>query len=154
MKKLLSLFFAAAMLLTLASCGEAAPKELDIAAIKESIVADVKIDGLMDMETQQLTELYGIAEEDVAECASFFTMTGIFPDEAIMVKAKDTEAQKRIVSTLEEHLEDIKLQSQNYDAENYALAQECKVITYGDYVAMFVSAHHTEMETAFNNATK
>ncbi|MBP9989148.1 MAG: DUF4358 domain-containing protein, partial [Ruminococcus sp.] len=49
---------------------------------------------------------------------------------------------------------DVKVQSENYSQENYALAQECKVLTQGDYVALFVSAKHADMEKMFNEATK
>ena len=136
------------------SSSEAQPKTVDLAAIKDKIIADVKIEEPMTVDSDKLTELYGIAAEDISESACFVTSSGTFPEEAIMIKAKDDAAKGRIVELLNARIDDVKVQSESYDADNYALAQKCKVITEGEYIAMFISASHEKMETIFTEAVK
>ncbi len=124
-------------------------KEIDISAIKEKIITDLKIEDAMDIATDRLSDLYGIDSNDVEESACFITSNGAFPEEVIMIKAKDSDAQKRIAQLLETRIEDVKVQSESYDAENYAIAQKCKVITNGNFAAMFISASHEQMEKIF-----
>ena len=101
-----------------------------------------------------LTTAYGTFFRISGPSRLAFTMNGSFPEEAIMIEAKDSGAQSRIVSALNTRLADVLVQAENYDAENYALAKQCKVITSGNYVALFVSPHHAAMESAFNSAVK
>ena len=108
----------------------------------------------MPLPKERLTDLYGIAQADIASAGCFITVNGSFPEEAIMIEAKDSGAQSRIVSALNTRLADVMVQAQNYDAENYALAKQCKVITAGNYVALFVSPQHATMESVFNAAVK
>ena len=108
----------------------------------------------MPLPQDRLTDLYGIAQSDIASAGCFITVNGSFPEEAIMIEAKDSAAQSRIVSALNTRLADVMVQAENYDAENYALAKQCKVITAGNYVALFVSPQHAAMESVFNAAVK
>lgn len=126
--------------------------EIDLSDIKEKIIAELEIKNSMSIDTDKLSDLYGIDSADVEKSACFITSNGTFPEEVIMIKAKDAAAQKRIVELLKVRIDDVKIQSQSYDAENYAIAQKCKVITNGDYVAMFISALHEKMESIFTQS--
>ncbi len=154
MKKIIALVLAVLTIFALTACGGGSAKEIDIAAVKETIVTDLAVEGSMDIDASRLLDLYGIAAEDIEESACYITMDGVFPEEIIMVKAVDGDAAKRVEEKLNTRIEEVKVQSQSYDAENYALAQECKVIKEGNYVAMFLSAKHAEMEDIFTNAAK
>ncbi len=129
-------------------------KEIKLSDIKEKIISETNAENPIDVTSERLTELYGIESADVAESACFVTSNGTFPEEVIMIKSKGDDAQKRIAELLEARIADVKVQSENYDAENYALAQKCKVITEGDYVAMFISAQHEKMESIFFESVK
>ena len=129
-------------------------KTVDLAALSDQIIKSAGVEGAMPLPKERLTDLYGIAQADIASAGCFITMNGSFPEEAIMIEAKDSAAQSRIVSALNTRLADVLVQAENYDAENYALAKQCKVITSGNYVALFVSPHHAAMESAFNSAVK
>lgn len=133
----------------LTSSSETSEKQVDLGGIKKTIISELKIEEPMDIDTSKLTDLYGIEAADVAESACFITSNGTFPEEVIMIKAKDDAAQKRIVQLLETRIDDVKIQSESYDPDNYAIAQKCKVITQGEYVAMFISASHEKMESIF-----
>ncbi len=129
-------------------------KTVDLSALSNQIINSAGVEGAMPLPQERLTDLYGIAQADIASAGCFITMNGSFPEEAIMIEAKDSGAQGRIVSALNTRLADVLVQAENYDAENYALAKQCKVITSGNYVALFVSPHHAAMESAFNSAVK
>ena len=159
MKRIICLMLAVICLMGLCACGGGDPDEgnatkvrenINIAAIKDSIISEIGIQGAYDMDTAMLFNMYGIDEADVEECASFTTMDGVFPDEIIMVKATDKDAADRVEEKLNTRLDAVLTQSQNYDAENYAIAQKCKVIREGQVVALFISANHEEMQTIFN----
>jgi cytoskeletal protein RodZ len=131
-----------------------APEKVDLSALSKKIISSAGVEGAMPLPKERLTDLYGIAQSDVASAGCFITMNGSFPEEAVMVEAKDSAAKGRIVSALNTRLADVLVQAENYDAENYALAKQCKVITKGNYVALFVSPKHAAMESAFLAAVK
>ena len=148
MKKIISLVLAMICLFSLAACG-GEEADIDVAKVKEQIINDLGVEGALDIDTASLLDLYGIVAEDVEESACYVTMDGVFPQEVILVKAVSQEAAKRVSEKLNVRIDEVKIQSQSYDAENYALAQECKVIVKGNVVAMFLSPQHAEMEKIF-----
>lgn len=158
MKRIICLMLLVLCLLGLCACGgnkdedtkTTARENINITEIKDTIIAEIGIEGAYDMDTAMLLNMYGIEEADVLECASFTTMDGVFPDEIIMVKATDNAAADRVEDKLTVRLEAVLTQSQNYDAENYAIAQKCKVIREGQVVALFISADHETMQEIFN----
>lgn len=171
MKKVLSLFLAVTVIFAFASCAKKAPEEsstgstsanassnapaeitIDLTAVKNSIIEKAGLTDPLEIETENLCELYGIDPSDVSEAVCVTTLDGTFPDEAIIIKAANKDAKQRITEKLTSHLDDVKVQSQNYDAENYALAQECKIIENGNYLALFISAKHAQMEQIFTEA--
>ncbi len=170
MKRLLTLLTAAALLLSLAACGNQSGSSgtgssagsqsgggsgaVDIAGLKDTIISDLSIQDPMDLPAEQLGELYGIDAADVADSACFITMGGTFPDEIVMVEAADADAAARISEKLEARLDEVKTQSQNYDEENYALAQACRVMESGNTLALFLSPQHEAMENLFEEAAK
>ncbi len=127
---------------------------LDLNKIKEEIKTKLNKTDAMDMQSESLTDLYGISVSDIKSQASFVVASGTFPEEVIMIEAADKSKIENITDCLNARLDDVKVQSESYDAENYAIAQKCKVITYGNYVALFVSASHEKMENIFYSYTK
>lgn len=164
MKKILSLFLVLTVIFAFASCEQKpdspsssenpSQKEItvDITAVKDRIIAEAELADPLEIKAEALCELYSIDEADVSEAVCVTTMNGTFPDEIIIIKAVSEDAKKRISDILTAHLEDVKVQSQNYDAENYALAQQCKIIEEGNYLALFISAKHAQMEQIFKES--
>ena len=70
--------------------------------------------------------LYGIDPSLVAQSASFTVAAGTFPDEVVMVEAVSDEAVATIQEKLQSRLDQVLVQSQSYDAENYKAAQSCR----------------------------
>ena len=154
MKKLVAIISLIMILCMLSACGSEEAKVIDIAKVKSDIVSQLSIADPMDVKADRLMDLYGIEAKDVKTAACFVTMDGVFPDEIIMVEAVDASAASRVAEKLESRLAEIKNQSASYDAENYALAQKCKVTKVSNYVTLFVSAKHEDMQKIFDSAAK
>lgn len=165
MKKLLSIILVSAVILSFAACGKTddanpettadTPKteiKMDINAVLQKIIDETGLTEPNAVSSEAVSDIYFIDIDDISECAAGVTMDGTFPDEVIIIKAANDEAKERIKTRFNERLDDVKVQSQNYDAENYALAQECKVSEKGDYIALFISDKHAEMEKIFETA--
>lgn len=128
--------------------------EVDLTALKEQMIEELNITDSVDVPADMLLDVYGIEGADVAASACFMTMDGVFPDEVIMIQAKDTDAAKRIADLLNNRLTEVKKQSESYDPDNYALAQKCSVQTKGVYVTLFLSPKYAQMTALFNEAAK
>lgn len=158
-KKITAVLMVAVMILSFAACSGAgdngektdAPKTVDLTALKTEMVTQFKIDSPIDLDNDKLLNQYGIAAESVKASGSFIVLTGIFPAEIVMIEAVDENAAKEITDKLQKRLDDLKVQSQSYDPESYAIAQACSVLTNGNYVAMFFSEHGAEMEALYNS---
>lgn len=131
-----------------------APAEVDLGALKAEILSDLGVTDSVDVATDMLLDLYGIDAADVADSACYMTMDGVFPDEVIMIKAKDADAAGRVAQKLNARLDAVKIQSESYDPDNYALAQKCSVQTSGVYVTLFLSPNYARMTELFNEAAK
>lgn len=148
MKKLALILALVCLLGALSACGAA--KEPDPAAVVDEIVSSLSIASPLDVPAERLLALYGIAAEDIAASASFTTLDGgIFPDEVVIVKAVDAAALGRVEQCLNNRLDNVMAQAQNYDPESLAVAQQCKVLTQGSYAALFLSPQHESMEAIF-----
>ncbi|MBO5065679.1 MAG: DUF4358 domain-containing protein [Clostridia bacterium] len=156
-KKITAILMVAIMILSFASCGGAgdsgekaeAPKTIDLQAIKAEMITQFNIDSPIDLDNDKLLNQYGITAESVKSSGSFIVLTGIFPAEIVMIEAVDENAAKEIKDKLQARLDDLKVQSQSYDAESYSIAQNCSIFTNGNYVAMFFSEHGAEMENLY-----
>ena len=159
MKKILALALCLLMALCLTACGgnddatepdagnNAAAAGIDLAACLEQIKTDCALTDARAINADMLFDTYGIAAEQYTEAACCMVPTGVFPAEALMFEAVDADAAAAIAAKLELRLQEVKNQSQSYDAENYALAQQCAVYTNGNIVALFISADAATMNT-------
>ena len=148
MKKLTALCLCLLLICSLAACGAKTPT-VDLAAVKAELYSDIPVTDPIELSNDRLTSLYGIAADSVAENASFLVMSDIFPAEIVMVKAVDAAAATDIAAKLQKRLDNLKVQSQSYDAESYAIAQACTVMQNDVYVAMFFSEDGAAMETVY-----
>jgi len=143
-----------AFIFVLSACSAPKAPDAPLADILAEIVSSTGITGEIPVDETNLTALYGIAGEDVDECACCITMNGVFPDEIILIKASSDEAAERIVKGLETRLAEVKNQSKNYDPGSYEVAQKCRVERTGLYIDFFVSAKHVQMRAIYQSHLK
>ncbi len=127
-------------------------ENIDLQALMDQLKNVLVADEPFELDKQGLNDMYGIAVDDMADAVCVLTMDGVFPDEVIVIKAADEAAKQRIKDNLQLRLDDVLVQSKDYDPENYSLAQKCKISEHGDYVALFISAEHESMENIFDKA--
>ena len=156
MKKILTFALCLLTALCLTACGgnEDATQpdagnaaSVDLAACLEQIKTDCALTDARNINTDMLFDTYGIAAEQYKQAACCMVPTGVFPAEVLMFEAVDAAAASAIAAKLELRLQEVKNQSQSYDAENYALAQQCAVNTNGNIVTLFISADFANMNS-------
>lgn len=166
MKKILTLALCLLMALCLTACGgnedatqpdannDVIAENVDLAACLDQIKTDCALTDARNINTDMLFDTYGIATEQYKQAACCMVPTGVFPAEVLMFEAVDTQAASAIAAKLEMRLQEVKNQSQSYDAENYALAQQCAVSTDGLVVSLFISADFATMNTILDSYVK
>ena len=121
----------------------------DIVDLKNKMLEKFNVTDSVEFSADLLLNMYGITASDVEEVSGYMTLDGVFPQEVIMIKATSESGKQAVISALNKRIDEVKVQSQNYDAENYALAQKCKVESDGLYVTMFLSPNVEEMTNMF-----
>lgn len=120
-----------------------------LAEILDEIKKSVNSDGAMDLDASAICALYGIDEQDINDARGFVVMAGTFPHEVVMVEAKNEAAAQRAEEFLKIKHASFVEQSKGYDANNYALAQKCKVERKGNRISMFLSPDYEVMNTIY-----
>lgn len=126
----------------------------NLSEVRTAILNACGITDQMMLETDALTRLYGIDASKVKQSASFVTMSGTFPHEIIMVEATDASAADAIAGQLQNRLSEVLNQSKSYDAHNYALAQQCRVVKNGNYISLFLSPEREKMSGVYSGYIK
>ena len=68
-----------------------------------------------------------------------------------MVEAVDEAAAEAVALCLQNRLDEVMVQSQTYDADNYAAAQQCQVWRDGLFVSLILSPLQAEMVACYQN---
>lgn len=119
--------------------------------VRTAVIEGIGVSDPLMLEDGMLTDLYGITEDLLAQSAGFVTMSGTFPDEVIFTEAVDEAAALAIEEALQRRLDEVLVQSKTYDAENYALAQECNVVRNGLYVSLVLSPLRAEISDIYES---
>ena len=126
-----------------------AENKVDLAAVRTAIVDQLGLTDPLNLDTDALNNLYGIDPSLVAQSASFTVAAGTFPDEVIMVEAVSDEAVASIQEKLQSRLDEVLVQSQSYDAENYKAAQSCQVRVNGRFVSLILSPKQADIAAIY-----
>ena len=126
-----------------------AENKVDLAAVRTAIVDQLGLSDPLNLDTDALNNLYGIDPSLVAQSASFTVAAGTFPDEVVMVEAVSDEAVATIQEKLQSRLDQVLVQSQSYDAENYKAAQSCQVRVNGRFVSLILSPKQADIAAIY-----
>jgi len=153
MKKAIFIVLALVFALGLAACGggTGAFKEVDLTKVMAAIQEQVKPQEMMELQEGNLMDYYGIDPVDVKQFAASISETGLKASEIVMMEAVDADAATRIKEKLEGRLQQLINSFNNYLPEEYAIAKDCKVESYGNYVTLFVSDKADRMKEIFES---
>lgn len=151
MKQRIVTMILAVLMFGLVGCSKNAETvSVDLTEVRSALISAQGTNEAYLLETDALKNLYGIEAEDVQQSASYATMAGTFPDEVILVQAVDEKAAERIQTSLETRLDEVKVQSQTYDPENYAAAMACSVRVDSTYVALILSPQQELLQEVYD----
>ena len=126
-----------------------AENQVDLAAVRTAIVDQLGLTDPLNLDADALNNLYGIDPSLIAQSASFTVAAGTFPDEVVMVEAVSDEAVASIQEKLQSRLDEVLVQSQSYDAENYKAAQSCQVRVNGRFVSLILSPKQADIAAIY-----
>ena len=122
---------------------------VDLSAGRADIISQLSIADPLNLETDALLNLYGIDASLVAQSASVVTMSGTFPDEVSLGEGVDEAAAATIQEKLQNRLNEVLVQSETYDPDNYQAAQSCQVRVNGLYVSLILSPKQADMAAIY-----
>lgn len=122
---------------------------VQLSEVRSAMINQMSITDPLLLECDMLVDLYGISVDMLTQAAAFVTMAGTFPDEIILTEAVDEDAAAAIETALQKRLDEVLVQSETYDAENFAAAQECKVVRNGLFVALILSPKQADLTAIY-----
>ena len=152
MKKIAAWLLAACVLL-LAGCGGAA-KSADLSAVKDSLVAQFKLDEMMALSQDDLLDMYGIKPDDVKQYAALIARSSTSADEILLFEAKDADAASRLKAQLDKRYQAKLNEAKDYLPDEYAKIAACQVAQNGNYVSLIVSPDAEAMTKLYQAAFK
>ena len=153
MKKLSALILAL-LLMMLAGCGAKTDKSADLDAVKNSLAAQYDLSDMMELDENDLMELYGIDQADVKQFVALIAKTSLSSDEIVLIEATGSEAASRVQEKLSNRFQSKLNESKDYLPDEYAKISACSVDAAGCYVSMIVSGDAAAMTEIYKSAFK
>jgi glucose/arabinose dehydrogenase len=134
---------------------ETAAESTGLAALADRMIAEAGITDAIPVSSDVLITFYSLDPSQIAEAAGYnASAAGAFPQEIILVKAVDEDAAANVAIAFINHLSNIASQAESYDPDSKALADQCPVITKGNYVGLFFSEHYQQLTELFENGVQ
>lgn len=152
MKRIIAVLCAAALVISLCACsGQSAAKPLS--EVFEEIKSQVTLaENIEYNDVAKLDRYYGIAPEEVAEFAGCVSSSGTDQEEIILIKAADSASAERIKGILEAKYNAKLNENKNYNPEQAAIIEKCKVEQNDLYVSMIISPSAETITSIYKKA--
>ncbi|MEE0958179.1 MAG: DUF4358 domain-containing protein [Ruminococcus sp.] len=149
MKKV-SLLLAALMLAAAILCSCSGGSKKPLTQVFDDIKSKVELKDFNEYTSEKsLERFYGITSDEFDEYAGGINSTGVNQEEIVMFKAKDSSNAAKIKASLDKRYESKMAQNKNYNKEQAAVIEKCKVEQYDLYVTMFVSPEAEKITQIF-----
>lgn len=158
MKKCGFLLAALALIMTLfAGCnggqnGEAVKPNQSLDEIVSSIADELTLPMPAQVDDTMLKDLFYVDPEDAASYSGQFAQVNVSSANILIVEAKDSGKVETISAALERRKQDMMTSFEMYLADQYEIAQNAKIITKGNYVALLMIDEVDRAEEIFNAA--
>ena len=131
-----------ALTVSLTGCSGSGEPDTTLEAILEEMETAFALDASSRMSEDDLLDFYGIQSADISEQASLSAMNGLFPDEIIMIKAKDETALARIQEKLANRLGQItRLAGGTTEFFEYLDAGKCDAVLTDTAALYYYNSH-------------
>ena len=157
MKKLSLVLAAVFAVLMLCSCsgakeGAKAENTKSLAQVFKDIRSKVEIDNFNEYKSgDSLDRFYGLTDKDYTEFAGGINSTGTNQEEILLVKAKDKNAAAAVKEALDNRYKSKVAQNKNYNPQQAAMVEKCKVEQFDLYVTMIVSPNAEKITEIFKS---
>ena len=153
--RLFALILASAMILSLlAACGgkKTEAKDVDLSELWTSMEENLELPAMMELDDDALDFLYGMDAADLESYVGRIPMMNVHATEFFMAKVKDGKLDT-IKEALENRQANLEQQWSMYLPDQYALVQNAKLVTNGNYVLFCISEDADSVVNLFNEAT-
>lgn len=152
MKKLISLLLAALLVVSLAACGSKPAKNVDVAAVFDSV--SQYLPEMLYPDEMTMLNFLGIKAEDCKQYKVAICAEGLRADELWVIEAKDEtaletlkrKANNRITAKLDE--------TESYVPDQFVIVQKAEIINNGMYLALIISPDVDTMKASIEAAFK
>lgn len=153
MKRILALVCTVLILCAcLSACGGGKGASKSLSDIYTDIKAQVTLSDMLEIDSAaKLDKYYGIAEADAVEYAGGINNSGVDMEEIVLIKAADSAAAERVKSALDTRYDAKLAQNKDYNPEQAAMIEQCKVEQDGLYVTMIVSPNAAQITEIYNS---
>ena len=154
MKKIIALLCAAVLVFALCACGSnggSSTAAKPLSEVFEEIKAQVTFPDVIEIsDPSKLDRYYGIAAEEVAECAGCISSSGTEQTEVMLVKAADDASAEKIKGIFDNKYDSKLNENRDYNPEQAAMIEKCEVKRDGLYVSMIISPDAETITKIYN----
>ena len=118
----------------------------------ETISEELGIPMAAEVDDTILKDMFYIEAADVANYSGKFSQVNVSCANVIVVEAKGEDKVKTVQESLEKRKKDMENSFEMYLPEQYEIAQNGKVVTKGNYVALLMIEDVDRAEEIFNEA--
>ena len=152
MKRLIALICALVMVISLCACSQQSAAK-PLSEVFEDVKAQVTfVENIEYTDVAQLDRYYGIAPEEVAEFAGCVSSSGTNQEEVVLIKAADEASAEKIKGILDTKYNAKLNENKNYNPEQAAVIESCKVEQDGLYVSMIISPSAETITSIYKKA--
>ncbi|QJD88213.1 DUF4358 domain-containing protein [Cohnella herbarum] len=116
------------------------------------MLKQVEQPSLMDIDADQLKELYGIDTKILAEFSAKMPMMNVKTNEIAIFKVKNAKDIAAVKKGIKKRAEAVQKSFEQYLPDQYENAKNYKVATKGNYVLFVISESADDLEKAFQAA--
>ncbi len=152
MKKMMIVFLAAAMLLSMTACGQSEPevKAADLQQLYSEYEATLP--AMMVLDETMMMNFLGIPADKCTQVVAAICADGLRADEIWLIEAKDQAALDELTTLVNTRLTAKLDETESYNPEQYAVCEKAVILNNGLYLAFLVSPDVDAMKATFEAA--
>ena len=142
MKRIIAMLCAVMLVLALCSCsGGGTTQTKPLNEVFADIKSSVDLGEVLEYtDVAMLDRYYGISADEVEEFAGCVNSSGTDQTEIVLIKAVNIAAAEKVEEVLNNKYNSKLNENRNYNPEQAAMIEKCKVERNGQHVAMIISA--------------